>query len=255
MQPDPKRPAGLAALRARAAAARAKGAGRTADDRAHRLLDAWLATAEAHGRPAREVIVDMARGETAWQIARALRDQALAAPPAIVLNAACTEGCAFCCILTGGDGGIVTETEAARLHAALAPLAGAPDGRAWHPDACPALDPATRRCRAYDARPMICRSFLSTDAAACEANAAGGTAEGAGLLGIHVDYLAVLALIRETLKGTARVPTYSLARIAAGAIDGADLSPNLDAARHPPKTLETASRDLARAGTARSTRV
>ena len=95
---------------------------------------------------------------------------------------------------------------------------------------------------------MICRSFLSTDAAACEANAAGGTAGGAGLLGTHVDYLAVHALIRETLKGTARVATYSLARTAAAAIDGTGLAESLDAARQPPKALETACRDLTRAG-------
>lgn len=254
MRPAPKAkpaaPAGIAALRARAAKARARGAGRASDDRAHRLLDAYLDTAERYGRPAREVIDEMARGETAWQIAMALRDTALQSPPDILRNAACAEGCAFCCILTGGDGGTITEAEATRLHDALAPLAGAPDGRAWHPEACPALDPDTRTCRAYDARPMICRSFLSTDVEACRTNASGGEASGAGLLGTHVDYLAVHALIRDTLKGTARVATFSLARIAAGAVDGEPLAQGLDAARHGSKALEGACRDLAHAGAA-----
>ncbi|GKY88514.1 YkgJ family cysteine cluster protein [Sinisalibacter aestuarii] len=241
---------GIAALRARAAKARARNAGRVADDRAHRLLDAYLAAAERHGRPAREVIADLARGEAAWQIGMALHDQTMAAPPDILRNAACGEGCAFCCILSGGDGGTTTEAEATRLHAALAGRAGEPDGRNWHPEACPALDPDTRACRAYDARPIICRSFLSTDASACEANAQGGTEPGSGLLGSHLDYLAVLALIRETLKGMTRVPTYSLAQIAASAVGGADLATSLDTARHPSRVLDAACRDMARAGAA-----
>lgn len=246
---------GYAALRARVAKARATHAGRTAGDRAHRVLDAYLAAAEQQGRPVQDAIADMARGEAAWQIGMALRDETLRAPPAIARDAACASGCAFCCILDGGDGGTITEAEARRLHQALAPHAGEPDGRAWHPGACAALDPATRNCRAYDARPMICRSFLSTDAAACETNAAGGAAAGAGVLGSHVDYLAVHALARSALKGIARVSTYSMARVAAGATGGEDAEPCLDAARHRPRALEDACRDIVRAGASDRARI
>lgn len=241
---------GIAALRTRAGKARATNAGRIADDRAHRLLDAYLATAERQGRPAEETVSDMARGEAAWQIGMTLYSETLKTPPAIARDAACAAGCAFCCILDGGDGGTITEAEATRLHRALAPLTGGPDGRAWHPRACPALDPQTRACRAYDTRPLICRSFLSTDAAACRTNAEGGSATGAGVLGSHVDYLAVHALVRSALKGIARVSTYSLARVASGAVGGEELTPCLAAARHPKRVLEDACRDLARAGAA-----
>ncbi|GGD24237.1 YkgJ family cysteine cluster protein [Sinisalibacter lacisalsi] len=238
----------LAGLRARVRRARAKGAGKAATERARRLLDAYLATAERHGRAAREVAAGMARGEVALAIGTATRDALMSDPPVVVRRAACAEGCAFCCILRGGDGGTITETEATRLHDALAPLAGQPDGRDWHPDACPALDPVTRACRVYDARPMICRSFLSTDAAACETNATGGAAAGAGLIGSHLDYLAAHALARDALRGTARVPTYSLARIAAGAVAGETADASLDAARHATGTLDDTCRNAARAG-------
>lgn len=250
----PGQATGIAALRARVAKARARGVGPAADDRAHRLLDAYLATAETHGRSGREVVADLASGEAARQIAAALLDQTAAAPPEILRKAACDTGCAFCCILSGGDGGTITETEARHLHAALAQLAGDPDGRKWHPDACPALDPETRRCRAYAARPMICRSYLSTDAAACEANADGGTAPGSGLIGSHLDYIAVLALTRAALKGLSRVPSYSLSRIASGAVDGEAAAASLDAARHPSAALDNACRALAKA-TGRARRV
>lgn len=241
------RATGIAALRARVAKARARDVGRAADDRAHRLLDAYLATAESHGRPSREVVADLASGEAARQIAMALLEQTAAAPPEIMRNAACGAGCAFCCILAGGDGGTITESEAARLHQALTPLAGQPDGRQWHPEACPALDAQTLACRAYDARPMICRSYLSSDATACEANLDGGTAPGSGLIGSHLDYLAILALSRVALKGISRVATYSLSGVAAAAIDGKEAAASLEAARHPSKTLETACRSVAKA--------
>lgn len=235
-----KAPTGIAALRARVAKARAREVGRAADERAHRLLDAYLATAETHGLPAREVVEGVARGEAARHVGDALLARAADDPPEILRKAACSAGCAFCCILSGGDGGTITEAEARALHAALAPLAGKPDGRAWHPEACPALDPETRSCRAYDARPMICRSYLSRDAAACEANADGGALPGSGLIGAHLDYLAVLSLSRAALKGVSRVPSFALARIARGAIDGEALDESLDAARHPAKALDEA---------------
>lgn len=240
-------PHDLAALRGRLRSARAKGAGKAPSDRARRLLDAYLATAEQHGRTAREVVTDMARGATAFTIGLATRDSLMANPPEVVRSAACAEGCAFCCILAGGDGGTITETEAERLHEALTPFAGRPDGRDWHPNACPALDPVTRACRAYAARPMICRSFLSTDASACETNANDGEAAGAGLIGTHLDYLAVHALARDALKGLVRVPSYNLARVAASAVAGESLEASLVAARHATQALEETCRDAVKA--------
>lgn len=170
----------------------------------------------------------------------------LGTPPGL----ACAQGCAFCCILSGSDGGTITEAEARRLHAALAPLAGQPDGRDWHPKACAALDPETRTCRAYEARPMICRTYVSTDAAACEQVAGGTPAAGPGTLGPYHVYLAALGLARAALKGTRRVSTHSLARLAAAAIEGATQDDALSASRHKPGELEEelrrSRRDLSR---------
>jgi Fe-S-cluster containining protein len=168
-------------------------------------------------------------------------------PPAAVRDAACRDGCAFCCILAGGEGGLITKSEARRLHTALAPFAGEKDGRAWHKNACPALDPDSRSCRAYDARPTICRSFLSTDAESCRENAEGGAAVGAGLLGSHLDYLAVHSLCRQALKGITQVHSYSLSAVAAGAVAGEDPTTSLTKARHKPAALENACRDAAAA--------
>jgi Fe-S-cluster containining protein len=241
----------LTSLRNRLSKARAKGAGKFQTDRARRLLDSYLATAEQHGRDARDVIVNMASGEAASAIGLATREALMADPPDVVRHAACAEGCAFCCILSGGNGGTITEAEAKRLHEALTPFAGQPDGRDWHRDACPALDPITRACRVYAARPMICRSFLSIDADACETNANGGEVAGAGLIGTHLDYLAVHALAREALKGVARVATYSLARVAAAAVAGENLEASLGTGRHATQVLEVTCRDAAKAGAGR----
>jgi len=164
---------------------------------------------------------------------------------------ACTQGCAFCCILRGDDGGTITEAEARGLHAALAPLAGQADGRSWTKGACAALDPQTRSCRAYDARPMICRTYVSTDVSACEKVAQGQAVAGPGTLGPYHTYLAALGLSRAALKGIRRVATYSLARVTAGAIDGLDAEATLAAARHKPTELDAelrrSKRDLERA--------
>lgn len=244
---DKPRPDELAVLSARFGKARAKGAGKAASARAQRLAVAYLDAARQHGRSPREVVAAFASGAAALTLGTAAREALLANPPEALRRMACREGCAFCCILRGGDGGTITEAEALSLHGALAPLAGLPDGRTWHPDACPALDPVTRACRAYDARPMICRSFLSTDAEACRINSEGGAAAGAGLVGTHLDYLALHALAREALRGVARVPTYSLSRIAAGAVSGETATQSLEAARHAPRALDDACRDAARA--------
>lgn len=237
----------LADLGQRLAQAKLKGTSGALETRAKRILTSYLQTAQSYGMPAKEVIAEMASGQAAWRLGSAVRDEILKTPPDAVRNAACKQGCAFCCILKGGEGGLISEVEAQRLHTALAPLQGAPDGREWHENACPALDPNTQECRAYDARPMICRSFLSTDSEACRLNAQGETEQGAGLLGSHLDYLALQALCRQVLKGITQVHTYSMAATAAAAVEGADQAASLTKARHKPSALDTACRDAAHA--------
>ena len=209
-------------------------------DQARRLLLAYLSTAEAGSLPFSKLARALANGKVTAQMGMIAHEEVLKSPPDAYRDAACASGCAFCCILSGEDGGTITGAEAARMHAALAPLAGQPDGRDWHAFACPSLDPVTRTCRAYDARPMICRSFFSTDAAACEENANGGEADGAAVLSSHLIYLAMHGLIRVALAGVIKVPSYSLARLAAGAVSGQSLEHSLTAARHPPRMLDDA---------------
>lgn len=234
------------ALKARLAAAKAGGGDAAVADRARRGLIAFVEACAQKGMAGAEIADRLADGTAATQIARvglAARPE----PPGL----ACARGCAFCCILPGADGGTVTEAEARRLHAALAPLAGQPDGRAWHRAACPALDPATRVCRAYDARPTICRAYVSTDAAACERVSEGVPQPGPGTRGPYHDYLAAMALCRAALKGTRRVSTHALARLAAAAVEGAEAEAALKASRHRPAALDAelgrSRRDLARA--------
>ncbi|WP_296431380.1 YkgJ family cysteine cluster protein [Yoonia sp.] len=243
-------PPTLAALDARITRAKIKGLTTPLEDRAKRILRSYLQTAQTYGMPVTDVIAEMGNGEASRRLGAAVRDEILKTPPDAVRKAACSDGCAFCCILSGGEGGLITQAEAKTLHTALSPLQGQPDGRAWHKNACPALDPETQSCRVYDARPMICRSFLSTDAEACRQNAEGGTEQGAGLLGSHLDYLAVHALCRQVLKGITQVHSYSLAAVAAGAVAGDDAETSLANARHKPSALDTACRDGANAASA-----
>lgn len=231
----------------RVAKAKVKGVGKQLETRGKRILTSYLQTAQSYGMPAKDVVAEMASGQTAWRLGHAVRDEILKTPPDAVRNAACAQGCAFCCILSGGEGGVISGYEAEQLHNALGSFAGKPDGRDWHPEACPALDPETRSCRVYDARPMICRSFLSTDASACERNAAGGEEQGAGLLGSHLDYLVVHALCRQALKGITQVHTYSMAATASAAVDGEDATAGLTTARHKPSALDRACSDGAMA--------
>ena len=208
-------------------------------------MTSWLRLAQAE-RGAEASADALAQGEAAVELAEAGLE---AAPP--MPGLACSAGCAFCCILSGEDGGTISETEARRLHAALAPRAGEPDGRQWHPDACAALDPETRTCRAYEARPVICRAYVSTDVAACEKVAEGEAAPGPGTLGPYHGYLAALGLARGALKGSRRVSTYALKRVTAAAAEGQSLDEALAAARHKPAELEAelkrSKRDLSRA--------
>ena len=230
-------PKTLADLRARAGAVRASGLPPALRDTARRTLLAWIDTAAAHGMPLNEALRRLRDGEAAVQAGHAMIAGQLTDPKGPAASAACATGCAFCCILSGEDGGLMTATEAKALHAALHPLAGAPDGRDWHPRACPALDPETRTCRAYDARPMICRSYLSPDASLCERIADGEAVAGPGVLGAYPVYLAVLTLTRDLLRGVAAVPSISLARLAALTVEGAPADKALETARHAPREL------------------
>ncbi|SFA72877.1 Putative zinc-or iron-chelating domain-containing protein [Poseidonocella pacifica] len=210
-------------------------------DRARRMLIAWLRHAASVGMPFSQVVRRLASGEAATQIAQIdLEDQA-----ARLEGIACGAGCAFCCILNGADGGTILEHEAQRMHAALLPFAGSPDGRAAHPDACAALDPETMRCRVYEDRPMICRSYHSTSAEACMKNADGIPAAGTGVLGAQPLHLTLQALVRDALTGIARSHTYSLVQVGRGTSDGLSEGPVLDAARHPPRALRDELKRLA----------
>ena len=225
-------PFDLAALRARVETASVPDAPPAAVERARRLMLVYLDTAMAQGAGVKPVAAALASGEAALRIGTIEDRQQRAAAPERFAGMACRHGCAFCCILTDDqDGGAITEHEAEALHAALAPHAGAPDGRDWHPRACPALDPETRGCRAYEARPMICRSFQSTDAEACRRNAEGEAVEGASVVGSQITYLVARSLARAALKGRARVATYRLAEVAAGGVEGRLLKATLRAAR------------------------
>ena len=224
--------------------ARLKGIPNEVIERARKLLLIYLQTAEAQNLPFAEVVQSLIRGAPARQIAGVELSHQIATAQGISGQAACREGCAFCCILKGDDGGTITEAEARDLHAALIPLAGQPDGRAWHPRACPSLDPETRMCRAYEHRPMICRSYMSVDVTACETIAEGTPAPGTGVMGAQFTYLAVQALARVVLKGLSVAPTYSLAAVAKAAVEGEDIETALKAARHPTRALDEEKRRL-----------
>ncbi|WP_158970906.1 YkgJ family cysteine cluster protein [Chachezhania sediminis] len=234
----------VADLRARLGRARARGMPRALEDRGRRILDDWLAAEDRRGRPVAQVVQDLTAGEAARLLAATTEAQIRAGNPPELAHAVCSAGCAFCCIMLEGDGGLITEAEALAVHAALAPLAGQPDGRTWTPLACAALDPASRMCRAYDARPTVCRSFLSSDVDACRINAVGGDADGSGLLGNHLDYLAILALSRDLLKDVAKVRTYALDRLAIAAVEGLAAGAALAAARHSTAELAETCEDI-----------
>ncbi|WP_108816477.1 YkgJ family cysteine cluster protein [Loktanella sp. Alg231-35] len=240
-------PLSIADLAAKVESARLKDIDTSVQTRAKRILSSYLQTAQSYAMPVKDVVAEMASGQAAWRLGHAVRDEIKKAPSDVVHKAACAEGCAFCCILSGGEGGLITAFEATQLHDALEPHHSKPDGRDWHPEACPALDPETRKCRAYDARPMICRSFISMNAEACEKNAAGGKEQGAGLLGSHLDYLVIHALCRQALKGITMVHSYSMAATAAGAVGGDTATDTLAKSRHKPNALDIACRDGAAA--------
>ena len=231
-------PSDTAGLRARLETATLKGAPAEVTDRARKMLLAYVDTAIAHGQPFKALVADLRSGLAAVRVGDLALHEQLRAAPDLLDRTACQSGCAFCCILNGKDGGMITEQEARVLHGALGVVIGLPDGRGWHPQACPALDTETRQCRAYDARPMICRTHVSTDADACRRNAEGEAVPGPGVLGAHVIYVLAQSLARAALAGLAKAPSYSLARVAAGAVAGQDIAATLDDARHAPRVLD-----------------
>lgn len=200
-------------------------------------MEAVLDSAAAQGQPASAVTEYLATGAAAFRAGAFDHETQAKREDGPLAGAACRSGCAFCCVLAGEDGGLITEYEAQALHTALAPLAGQPDGRLWHPRACSALDPDTRMCRAYDVRPLICRAYFSTNASACEANMEGEERDGAAVLRAYPFYLSIHALARA-LVGIAKVPTYSLAQVAAAAVEGKSLNVALKAAKHAPRVLK-----------------
>ncbi len=238
-------------LLARLKAAKLPGTPGGLADRARKALLAYVESAAAHGMPFAEIARRLSDGRAACTVSEVETREAEARGADPAKGAACAAGCAFCCILNGEDGGTITRSEAERLHAALAPLKGAPDGRAWHPRGCPALDPETRMCRAYAARPAICGAFHSTDAAACEANAQGEPVPGARLAGAHLTYLAAHGLARAALAGRMRVETFALFDVAAAAVEGDALDGALSRARHAPGALDAERRRTGRALAAR----
>lgn len=220
-------------LRARLVKAKLPGTPPEMVERARRILLVFYDKALAQGAEPEALMRELASGAAATGIGW-IELQSMPEPA----DLACAQGCAFCCILTGDDGGTITGAEARNLHDALSPLAGQPDGRSWHPKACPSLDPETRMCRAYATRPMICRSYVSTDVAACEAISMGKDASGPGVRGAQTTYLTALALCRVALKGVAKVSTYSMAQMAAASVDGKPLAEALKSARQPHKSLD-----------------
>ena len=164
---------------------------------------------------------------------------------------ACKSGCAFCCILSGEDGGIITESEATLLFKDLRKLQNEPDGRDWNPKACPALNPVTHVCRTYSNRPMICRSYVSTHAGACQKVSKGESASGMGTLEPYHTYLASIEVSRNSLKGIKRVSTYSLSKLATNALSGETLQTALNNSRHKHielnKEIKRSKNDISRA--------
>lgn len=204
--------------------------------RATNAVKAMVEARAQQGASLKTITDDLATGAAAFR-AGAIDHQAhTTRDDSPLATAACKAGCAFCCILPGQDGGVVTRHEATVLHTALAPFAGQPDGRDWHPRACSALDPKTQSCRAYKARPLICRAYFSTDVSACKVAVTGEARAGTGVLGAYPLYLAVQALAR-VLLGVSRAPTYSLAKVASAAVEGQSLEAALKQAKHAPSVL------------------
>ena len=200
--------------------------------RAKRGIQAYIKAMIHEGKKFDELSVHLADGTAALTIGR------IGLSATNPTGLACSRGCSFCCILTGDDGGTISEKEAKSLYFALIPFAKQPDGRSWHPKACPSLNPKTLECRAYGARPMICRSYISTNVEACKKISDGKTADGPGTLAPYHTYLASLGISRLVLKGLKRVATYSMFRLASEAVSGSALDEALHNSRHAASELD-----------------
>lgn len=200
--------------------------------RAKRGLQAYIKAMIQEGKKSDKISEHLADGTAAQMIGR------IALSAISPTGLACAKGCSFCCILKGDDGGTITEKEAKLLYFALIPFAKQTDGRSWHPRACPSLNPKTLECRAYEARPMICRSYISTNVEACKKISDGKTADGSGTLAPYHTYLASLGISRAALKGLRRVATYSMFRLASEAVAGTALEEALSTSRHAPSELD-----------------
>ena len=213
--------------------------------RAKSGMQAYVKALTQEGKKSDEIIEHLADGTVAQVIGR------IGLSATNPTGLACSKGCSFCCILLGDDGGTITEKEAITLYSALIPFANRPDGRSWHPRACPSLNPETLECRAYEARPMICRSYISPDLEACKKVSNGETADGPGTLAPYHTYLASLGISRAVLKGYKRVSTFSMFRLASEAIAGTMLEEALSKSRHTASELDAelkrSKKDLLRA--------
>jgi len=212
--------------------------------RAKRGISAFIKSMLADGKSQEAIISSIADGTAARGIGH------IGLSVYNPSGTACKTGCAFCCILSGEDGGTITEVEAKQVFSALHKFQNEPDGRDWNPKACAALDPSTLTCRSYETRPMICRSYISTDASACEKVAQGESGSGMGTLEPYHTYLASLEVSRSSLKGVKRVSTYSLAKLAANAVGGVSLDEALKRSRHNSvelnKEIKRSNKDISR---------
>jgi len=161
------------------------------------------------------------------QLDAALRDAARRSGPLLL----CHPGCHECCIGPFG----ITQLDAHRLRAGLAELAKRDPERAArvgqraratlgrlsqrHPksqerfpdnEVCPALDPETRTCDLYRARPVICRTFgppvrgESGSLGICEKCFQGATDEEIAACSVEIDpeRMAAASIIEEVEKAT-----------------------------------------------------
>lgn len=207
--------AGLSAIARELAAVPERTAEGRGIARAIALIEEWQTRGKSPAA-ARAALLD---GTVRLDLAKAHPE--LTAPTRAI---ACQMGCAWCC----ADVSPIAVTEA-EVRAVAAATKGTADGRNWLPAACPALDPKTRVCQAYEERPLVCRGFYSTDAAACERHAAGGPNDPARFSTYQEIAFAVqtaaLALARRS------PPRYELRRALAGIRDGLSVAKALANAR------------------------
>lgn len=144
-------------------------------------------------------VAGLVNGATAFEIMR--HDLDMSTPK----DAACRAGCFFCCVTVARI--TATETELRAVHRALEGL----PRPAFHPDACPSLDPDTGACRAYEVRPLLCRDVYALEADPCRATYDGDVRAAPAYVhrgGVHVFFAVNWALI--ALERSERLATYDL---------------------------------------------